>query len=323
MGTPADIQAAIAAEGAGKQPYPDWLIPALGGVGGFLLAGPAGAMTGAGLGLQYNTAQTQYAQASANFDLQRENYEWLKWAQQHTWEREDSAVQRRVADLRAAGLSPTLAAGSAATTGNPVRLEAPQRDLKGLSGLQILSQNMPELFFRVKSMEQALMQQRADISRTDAQTSLINAQRNNLSTMTPLRAEAQELSNKFSASTMQSRVDYLAAHASAEQLRDDLIHTDIELKKIVGDKYKREIQTMIDRVLLERKRVDIMDQHFRAQFGGLDDQKKRSALELELKNQALEYLKTRVARGGIGVLGDSVDVLKSVMELFQLNQFAP
>lgn len=40
--------------------------------------------------------------------------------QKQTWDREDNAVQRRVHDLEAAGLSPTLAAGSAAGTSTPV-----------------------------------------------------------------------------------------------------------------------------------------------------------------------------------------------------------
>ena len=40
-------------------------------------------------------------------------YDWRKY---ENWEREDTAVQRRAKDLEAAGLSKTLAAGSAATT---------------------------------------------------------------------------------------------------------------------------------------------------------------------------------------------------------------
>lgn len=65
--------------------------------------------------------------ADANFRMQQSNAEYMRSAQQVTWDREDSAVRRRVNDLNAAGLSPTLAAGSSAGTSSPIQIQAPQR----------------------------------------------------------------------------------------------------------------------------------------------------------------------------------------------------
>ncbi len=62
-----------------------------------------------------------------NFDLQKENLAYQKDLQKQIFSREDNAVQRRVADLVSAGLSPTLAAGSAAGAGSVVSTSAPQR----------------------------------------------------------------------------------------------------------------------------------------------------------------------------------------------------
>lgn len=66
-----------------------------------------------------------------NNSQESKNLRWQKWAQGVTWQREDNAIQRRVNDLRMAGLSPVLAAGQAAETSPPVRTEAPSLDASG------------------------------------------------------------------------------------------------------------------------------------------------------------------------------------------------
>ena len=72
-----------------------------------------------------------------NFKLQKNELAYQKDLQKIMFAREDNAVQRRVNDLKAAGLSPTLAAGSSAGAGSVVSTTAPQKvsDLQGYLAL--------------------------------------------------------------------------------------------------------------------------------------------------------------------------------------------
>lgn len=68
-----------------------------------------------------------------NYGSQREQQSWERKAYEETKAREDSEVQRRVADLRAAGLSPVLAAGQGASTSSPIHTVTPELTMNALT----------------------------------------------------------------------------------------------------------------------------------------------------------------------------------------------
>ena len=126
-------------------------LSALGGSTGGSVLGPAAATMAAFQGL-------------LNAGLEYRNQQYQKSIQRQIFEREDNSIQRRVADLQAAGLSPVLAAGQGAGTGGVVSTAAPQ--LQGMSDLA--------------TQAMALMTQEANISKTEAEKSLMKVQEEKL-----------------------------------------------------------------------------------------------------------------------------------------------
>lgn len=128
-----------------------------------------GSLIGAGTGI-YNAIQNDKV-AKENLALQKEHFQYQKDLQKQIFEREDTAVQRRVKDLEASGFSKWLATGQSAGAGSVVSTSAPQRQRQNLD----LSQAIQGIY-SVGEMMYNLKQQEANIGLSNAQAGLLQSQ---------------------------------------------------------------------------------------------------------------------------------------------------
>lgn len=100
----------------------------------------------------------------ANISMQRETNALNEKLMRESWQREDSAVQRRAADLKAAGQSPLLAAGAAAQSSGPVSMTAPRQSEKSVSASMIMQGIAQGLQMKKTEMDIAAQKQQMRIA---------------------------------------------------------------------------------------------------------------------------------------------------------------
>lgn len=110
---------------------------------GGLLAAIAG-IAGAGI-----NAYSQYKTNKANQEINQANIDYNKAQTEEAWNRDDTAHQREVADLEAAGLSPLVSTSGASVTSplgapSPIAMQAPQIDVNGLINAALASDKLKE-----------------------------------------------------------------------------------------------------------------------------------------------------------------------------------
>lgn len=126
-------------------------------------------------GVSGHTSQKNYElqkeYAEKNYQFQREQFEYQKELNEIQRQREDTAVQRQMADYKAAGINPLTAAetGGASTSGGSSTsfsgVDAPQKEQVDYSKI------IPDIE-GIASTVQSLIQQKQDINNTKAQEDL-------------------------------------------------------------------------------------------------------------------------------------------------------
>lgn len=109
-----------------------------------------------------------------NYKNQVAMQEYEKGLQEKTWEREDNAIGRRMADMKRSGLNPVLAAGNAASTSAPIHVTTPQHDnLKSDANIEGIASTVMNLLKGNQDITKSL----AETKRIEAQTDFIGSQK--------------------------------------------------------------------------------------------------------------------------------------------------
>lgn len=243
-----------------------------------------------------------------NYANQKEQQQWERNKYEQALSREDSAIQRRVADLKAAGLSPVLAAGSGATTMAPIKSSAPQFHTDaGDKALQAIT------------VQAALMQQKANIAKTAEETQLIKLQKDRVLADTV----GQQLANNYLKDSMGNRLSKLDLEVQLAKLTNPT-----KVQQMAVDLNRSNIKYEQDKVDLELKKLGVKQSELNLI---LSDLKKRFSTN-QLQGQQEDIIAKQIARELLRTQSNlltrqaqansltSMELLRNIHEILKMGQ---
>lgn len=263
----------------------------------------------------------QAAEALANaqnLDMQKANLQWQKDLQAQLFMREDNAVQRRVADLKAAGLSPVLAAGSAANAGPVVQTQAPQARAALLDWQPKFGQMTGEaLGSLVAGLNMA--QTRAQIDKTAADTRLTNAQASQVEAITPSVIAKSQVDAAVAQATQADVINQVHSEATIKEWENEIqgFRSQSAAAAAVMDQIAEQVQTKLMASGIQVATAKAQEAVLQAQYLAVQAQRDVSLSQVQL-NQASGSLVSQSADfyRRLGVPQDVVDKILGVVKTF-------